>query len=509
MEENEALSDVTAVEGKKTNRPVVLATIMMAMFIGAIEANIVATAMPSIVADLGGFSLFTWVFSAFLLTQAVTVPLYGKLADLFGRKPVFIFGVVVFLIGSILCGLARTMHALVVFRFIQGIGAGAILPIAITIVGDIYSIEERAKIQGYISSVWGISSIVGPALGAVFVQYLHWAWVFWVNIPLGILSIAGLWLFLHENIETQKHQIDFRGAVLLLMGVSALMIVSIQGGSTWPWRSGPVFFLLGLTLISFILFIIREKKVAEPVMPLAIWKNPLIAVANLCAFTTGAVMIGVATFLPTYIQGVMGQAPAVAGLCLGMMSLGWPLASTVAGRIMIRYGYRSITLLGGAALVAGAIFFVTLQPGKGPIWAAAGAFLIGAGMGLSATTFIVAIQSSVDWTMRGAATASHMFMRILGNTVGAAVLGGVLNNYLSRFLQSRAGAAQIPLDLDVANLLLDPQRSSNLSDQVLLILRRGLTESLHIVYWGVLVLALLSVLLMYKLPRKLEHLDTK
>lgn len=502
MDENEAIFNAGVTEIKKTNRPVVLATIIIAMFTGAIEATIVATAMPSIVGDLGGFSLFTWVFSAFLLTQAVTVPLYGKLADLFGRKPVFIFGVVVFLIGSILCGFAQTMHALILFRFIQGIGAGAILPIATTIVGDIYSVQERAKIQGYIASVWGISSIIGPALGAVFVQYLHWAWIFWMNIPLGVASIAGIWFFLHENVETKRHNIDFLGAALLLIGVSALMIVSIQGGSSWPWLSVPVFFLLGIVLLSLFLFIRQEKKAAEPIMPMAIWNNRLIALANVCAFTTGAVMIGVATFLPTFVQGVMGLTPAVAGFTLAMMSIGWPLASTAAGRLMLRFGYRIITLVGGVALVAGSIFFITLQPEKGPLWAAVGTFLIGTGMGLTATTFIVSIQSSVDWKMRGAATASHMFMRILGNTVGAAVLGGVLNNYMSHFLQNRASSAKIPLGLDVVNLLLDPQKRGNLSATAISILQQGLAQSLYLVYWGVLAVALLSVLLMYYLPKK-------
>ena len=505
MKENEAIFNAGVTEHKKTNRPVVLAAIMMAMFTGAIEATIVATAMPSIVGDLGGFSLFTWVFSAFLLTQAVTVPLYGKLADLFGRKPVFVFGVVVFLIGSVLCGFAQTMYALILFRLIQGIGAGAILPIASTIVGDIYSLEERAKVQGYIASVWGISSIIGPALGAVFVQYFHWAWVFWVNIPLGVASIAGIWFFLHENVKTKQHNIDFLGAALLLVGVSALMIVSIQGGSTWPWRSKPVFFFLGIVLISLVLFIIREKRAAEPIMPMAIWNNRLIALANVCAFTTGVVMIGVATFLPTFIQGVMGLTPAVAGFTLAMMSIGWPLAATVAGRIMIKFGFRIIALVGGVALVAGAIFFVTLQPEKGPLWAAAGAFLVGAGMGLTATTFIVAIQSSVEWTMRGAATASHMFMRILGNTVGAAALGGVLNNYLNRFLQSQSESTNIPLDLDIANSLLDPHKRSGLTETAVSTLRQGLAEALNIVYWGVLAVALLSVLFIYYLPKKEEQ----
>lgn len=480
---------------KKTNRPMVFASIIVAMFITAIEGTIVSTAMPSIVGELGGFSLFSWAFSTFLLAQAVTIPIYGKFADLKGRKPIFTFGVVIFLIGSVLCGLAQSMKMLIFFRLLQGIGAGAIGSISTTIIGDIYNIEERAKIQGYISSVWGISSIVGPALGGIFVQYLHWSWVFWVNIPLGIISLAGIWLYLHEEVEGKEHQVDYPGAALLFIYISSLMFIFIEGGVTWPWVSWPIFILTGLFLLSFILFIKQEKRAVEPVMPLQIWRNPLIAVANIASLTTGAVMIGVTTFLPTFVQGVMGLSPTVAGFTLCAMSIGWPLASAFSGKIMLRYGYRKTSIAGGIILILGAIFFLTLVPEKGPIWAGIGSFLIGVGMGLTSTTFIVSIQSSVDWQTRGVATASNMFMRILGNTIGAALLGGILNIRMSSFLKAQPANIKIPQGLDITNVLLEPQKRASLSNEVLEVLKKGLTISLHNVYWGVFILSIVSLLL--------------
>ena len=277
----------------KTNHKLVLISIILAMFIAAIEGTIVATAIPSIVADLGGFSLFSWVFSSFLLAQAVTIPIYGKLADLYGRKPIFTFGILVFLTGSVLCGFAKTMNMLILFRLIQGLGAGAVQPIATTIVGDIFTMTERARIQGYISSVWGISSILGPGLGALFVQYISWSWIFWVNIPIGVFAICGIWFFMGETVHKQEHTIDYIGSALIFISISALMVVFIQAGTVWAWSSAPVLLLSGVCLVGIYLFIRQEKRAAEPIMPLEIWKDSLIVVSNLATLTTGVVLIGV------------------------------------------------------------------------------------------------------------------------------------------------------------------------------------------------------------------------
>ena len=486
----------------KTNRTVVLASIMLAMFMAAIEGTIVATAIPSIVGDLGGFSLFSWVFSSFLLAQAVTIPIYGKLADLYGRKPVFTFGVVIFLIGSVLCGFAKTMTMLILFRFVQGFGAGAVQPIATTIVGDIFSMTERARIQGYISSVWGVSSIIGPALGAFFVQYVRWSWIFWVNIPIGVFAVAGILLFLGETVDKKEHKIDYIGSALIFISISALMVVFIQAGTVWPWFSAPVIILLGVFFAGVYLFIFQEKRAAEPIMPLGIWKDSLIMVSNLATLTTGVLLIGISSFLPSYIQRVMEKPPIIAGFTLAFMTMGWTIAAILAGKVMFKFGFRRIAIVGGIWILVGSIFFVTLSPEKGWLWAGVGSFLIGIGMGLTRTVFIVGIQNSVKWEMRGVATASNMFMNILGNTMGAAILGGILNIKLASYLKRVRGQG---LNVDVINVLLDPVKRSTLSHGVLNTMTTGLALSLKYVYWGLFVSAVLSFILVLFYPAKVRN----
>jgi EmrB/QacA subfamily drug resistance transporter len=486
----------------KTNRPLVLAAVMLAMFMGAIEATIVSTAMPAIVADLGGFTLYSWVFSAYLLMNAVTVLIYGKLSDLFGRKPILFFGIIIFLIGSILCGFATSMESLIIFRLIQGFGAGAVTPIATTIVGDIYSAEERAQVQGYLASVWGISAVTGPAVGGLLVQYVSWNYVFWINIPLGILSLIGLGLFLHENVEKKKREIDYIGAFLLTVSISSLMFLLVEGGGRWSWGSWQVLGLIFLFLVTIIIFVYHEGRTKEPVMPFNIWKERSIFVANVTSLTTGIMLIGISSFLPTFVQGVMEQTPIVAGFTLTAMSIGWPIASTMSGKLLNSIGYRRTLLIGGAALIIGSMVFVTMTATSGPLWAALGSFIVGVGMGLTSTAFIVSIQSTVSWEQRGIATAANMFMRNLGNTIGAALLGGILNNRLASYLNANAGKTENQLTVDSANLLLKENERADLHVTVKELLQEGLTQSLHWVYYVVLTFAIISLILITFIPKQ-------
>lgn len=495
--------EVCVLSQRVTKRPFVLAAVMLAMFMSAVEATIVSTAMPSIVSELGGFSLYSWVFSAYLLMQVATVLIYGKISDLFGRKPVFVIGVSIFLIGSILCGLAHTMKWLIIFRFIQGIGAGAVMPIATTIVGDIYTKEERASIQGYLSSVWGISAVLGPVLGGIFVKYVSWVYVFWMNIPLGILAIIGVVFFLHENIEKKKPSIDYTGSFLLVVSVSALMLVLVEGGVHWKWTSWQVASLLTIFLVGFLLFILQERRALEPMMPLYIWKYKAIGVSNLASLTTGMILIGVSSFLPAFVQGVMEKSPMIAGFTLTTMSIGWPIASTLAGKMVIKVGYRKITVAGSIAIIIGSIFFITLSPEKGPIWAALGSFFVGAGMGLTTTSFIVSIQSTVGWSLRGVATASNMFMRTLGSAVGAALLGGLLNSRLQSFLVQKGIDDEVTIE--TANSLLNEAQRAHLVESTKQLLQEGLTISLHNVYWGVLLISVMTFVLVFFMPDTEEH----
>ena len=487
---------------KQTNRPLVLISVMLAMFMGAIEGTIVSTAMPAIVGELGGFTLYSWVFSAYLLMNSVTVLIYGKLSDLFGRKPILFVGIFIFLVGSILCGFADSMKMLIIFRLIQGFGAGAVTPIATTIVGDIYTQEERAKIQGYLSSVWGISAVLGPAIGGFLVQYVSWHYVFWINIPLGILSIAGLYFFLHEKVEKRQHKIDYPGAVLLTVAISSLMLILVEGGAHWAWTSFQSLALFILCAVSLFWFVLQENRAAEPMMPFNIWKERSIFIANVTSLTTGIMLIGISSFLPAYVQGVMGKTPIIAGFTLTAMSIGWPIASTLSGRMLITMGYRMTSIIGGGFLIAGSLFFALMTADSGPLWAAAGSFLIGVGMGLTSTAFIVSIQSTVNWQQRGIATASNMFMRNLGNTIGAAMLGGILNSRLSNYFSGHAVDGGKKLHVDSANQLLNGKGKNELTPKAIDVLQDGLTLSLHTVYYAVLAAAVISLILIMFLPRK-------
>ncbi|KAB2337726.1 MFS transporter [Cytobacillus depressus] len=475
---------------------------MLAMFMGAIEATIVSTAMPVIVGELGGFSLYSWVFSSYLLMNAVTVLIYGKLSDLFGRKPIIIIGIIIFLIGSILCGFASSMTMLIIFRLIQGLGAGAVLPIATTIVGDIYTIEERAKIQGYLSSVWGISAVMGPAIGGLLVEYASWHYVFWVNIPLGILAIFGIVKFLHEDIEKKKPQIDYLGTILLTVSISILMLVLVEGGTRWAWTSPIAISLFVISFIAFVFFVFQEKRAPEPLMPFNIWKVRSILIANIASLTTGVMLIGISSFLPAFVQGVMERSPIVAGFTLTTMSIGWPLAAWSAGRLLLKVGFRTTSILGGVFLIVGSIMFATLTPEGGPLWAASGSFLVGAGMGLTLTSFIVSIQSTVEWQQRGIATASNMFMRNLGNTIGAALLGGILNNRMMHYFRENGHSDSKDLSIDSTNILLNEDERNKLAGGLKVLLQDGLTFSLQSVYYTVLIFAIVSFILVLLLPKK-------
>ena len=488
-------------KNRKTNRPLVLISIILATFMSAVEGTIVSTALPEIVGELGGFSLYSWVFSAYLLMNTVTVLIYGKLADLFGRKPVLLFGIIVFMLGSLFAGFAWSMQSLIIFRLIQGFGAGAVTPIAMTIVGDIYTREERAKIQGYLSSVWGISAILGPALGGFFVQYSTWSWIFWLNIPLGVLAAGGLVFFFHEQVDRKKHKIDYIGAALITASITLAMYVFVEGGISFHWLSFESIIYFGLIAALVYFFVKHENRFEEPVMPFSVWRIRPILIANLTSLITGMILIGISSYLPAFVQGVMGLSPTIAGFTLTVMSIGWPIASTASGHLLLRIGYRNTCIVGGFFLVLGGTVFMLLPHIPNPFLAAFGSFLIGAGMGLTSTAFIVSIQSTVEWEARGAATAANMFMRNLGNTIGAAVLGGILNNRLQSYFTNQELTGE-KLDVNSVNELLSAEVRNTLAPDRLAELQGGLTSALEYVYAGVCILGLLALFLILLMPKK-------
>jgi EmrB/QacA subfamily drug resistance transporter len=425
-----------------SRRKLILAACMAASFMAAVEATIIATAMPSIASSLGGFGLFAWVFSAYMLTQAATIPVYGRLADIYGRRKIFFLGALLFLLGSTLCGFAHSMLQLVAFRAIQGLGAGGVQPIANTIVGDIYTPVERARVQGMLSGVFGVSAVIGPSLGAFIVQYGDWPVVFWMNLPIGAAAIAMIAMFLPEHVQSRAHHIDYQGSVLLLLAIGMLMLLMQSAGLSGLEQAAvaAIFVLAGVALV------LHERRVAEPMLPLELWRNRVIVSSSIGSLVTGTLMMGVTAYLPTYVQGNMGRGPDVSAVILALMSVVWVLGSATAGLCLPCTTYRRIATLGALALIAGAAMLIALTPARGPVWAGAGAVLIGAGMGFCNTTFMVSVQTSVAWGQRGAATSSTMFLRFLGQSLGAALFGAVLSVSLRNHTAEAAHALDRLMD---------------------------------------------------------------
>jgi EmrB/QacA subfamily drug resistance transporter len=420
-------SSTTLDVGFRSERGPILIALMVTTGLVAIDSTILATAVPTITQDIGGFSQFPWLFSIYLLAQAVSVPVYAKLSDVIGRKPIILIGVGLFLLGSILCGFAWSMPALIAFRVVQGLGAGAVQPMAITIAGDIYTVAERAKTQGYLASVWAISSVVGPTLGGVFSQFLSWRWIFFVNVPLCVVAIVLLVRVFHEKIEHRKHRVDYLGAVLLTVSLSLLILAVLEGGQAWTWSSVQsigAFVIGGLLLVAFVF---AERRAAEPILPLWVFSRRLLLTTALISVGVGAILIGLTSYVPTYLESALGTTPIVAGLTLAVLTIGWPISASLSGRLYLRIGFRATALIGMSLVVVGAVILAafTMTPMLAVV--AVSCFLIGLGLGLVATPTLIAAQSSVGWNERGVVTGTNLFSRSIGSAVGVAIFGAVAN----------------------------------------------------------------------------------
>ena len=424
--------------GLRSERGPVLLAVMLSMSLVAIDATILATAVPAVVGDLGGFSQFPWLFSVYLLAQAVTVPIYAKLADLYGRKPVMLVGIGLFVVGSLLCGLAWGMTSLIVFRALQGIGAGAVQPIGQTIIGDIYTVEERAKVQAYLASVWAVSAILGPTLGGVFSDYLSWRWVFLVNLPFGLAAAVMFWRGFHENVERRRHRIDYAGALLLTAGTLLLLLGLLEGGVRWAWDSPVSITILSAAAVVLVVFGLVERRAAEPVLPSWVLRHRAVVAAMTTTLIVGVLMMGMTTYVPLYGQAVLGHGAVTSGLALAAIALGWPLSASNSGRLYLTVGFRNTMLIGGVISAAGAGLLLLVGPGSSILVLAAPCFVMGLGFGLVASPAIIAAQSSVSWEQRGVATGTTMFSRSIGSAVGVAVCGAIVNGVVVSRLGRKA-----------------------------------------------------------------------
>jgi EmrB/QacA subfamily drug resistance transporter len=416
--------------GFRSERGPVLIGVMLATGLVAIDSTVIATAVPSIVASVGGFHAFPWLFSVYLLAQAVTVPVYGKLADLFGRKPVMLFGIGLFLVGSILCGAAWSMGALIAFRTVQGLGAGAVQPMAMTIVGDLYSVQERAKVQGYLASVWAVSAVVGPTLGGVFSEYVSWRWIFFVNIPLCLVAAATIGLRFAERIERRQPRIDYAGATVLTVALTLLVLGLLQGGQAWAWTSPQSIAVLATGAVLLAVLVPIERRAAEPIIPLRLLRHRLLVTTNLVAAAVGAILLGLTSYVPTYAQDVLGTGPLVAGFALAALTLGWPLSASQSGRVYLRIGFRGTAALGGAVVVLCTCLLLLLGQHSSVYQVGVTCFVIGLGMGFAAAPTLIAAQAAVRWQQRGVVTAANMFFRSTGSAVGVAAFGAIVNGTL-------------------------------------------------------------------------------
>ena len=491
--------------GLRSERGPVLFAVMLCVALVALDSTIIATAVPSVIADLGGFAQFPWLFSIYLLTQAVTVPIYGKYADVVGRKPVMFFGIAVFLLGSVLCGVAWSMPALIVARAVQGIGAGAVQPMSMTMIGDLYTVEERARVQGYVASVWGISSVVGPTLGGLFSEYLSWRWIFFINLPLGALAAYMFARNFSEQVVRRRHRIDYAGTVLLTTGCSLVIFGLLEGGVRWGWASPTSLLLFAVGLAALVSFVLVERTAAEPALPLWVFRRRILTAANLIALVVGAMLIGLSSYVPTYVQGVLGTGALVAGLALAALTMGWPIAATLSGRLYMRIGFRRTALIGSVFIVSGALLASVLRADSS-VWQVAGTcFVLGLGMGLVSSPTLVAVQSVVGWDRRGVVTATNLFCRSLGSAIGVAVLGAIANSTLShRFSNPPAGVAA-PRSVDATSLVLTSTGESPHSPAATFV-RSALYDASHHVFVGLVVIAVLMVGALLLMPKKTEPL---
>jgi EmrB/QacA subfamily drug resistance transporter len=422
--------------GLRSERGPILLAVMLSIGLVAIDSTILATAVPAVVSDLGGFTSFPWLFSIYLLAQAISVPVYGKLADLYGRKPLMLLGVGLFVLGSLLCGLAWGMTALIVFRVIQGLGAGAIAPIGMTILGDIYSMQERAVVQGYTASVWAMAALIGPTLGGIFSDTIGWRWIFFVNLPLGAAAGWVLWRRFEEKVARRKHRIDYLGSALLGLGGTSLLLALLEGGVQWAWDAPVSIALFVASAALLVGFVLVESRAREPVLPLWVFRMRVLNVTNAGSLVVGVLLMGLSSYVPLFSQRVLGTGALVAGLALAAMTIGWPIAASTAGRLYLTIGFRATLSIGAVFALAGALILVSVDGSSSVYHLALACFVMGVGFGYVASPGVVAAQSAVSWSSRGVATGANMFSRSVGSALGVAAFGAVVNSFVSSHLGS-------------------------------------------------------------------------
>jgi EmrB/QacA subfamily drug resistance transporter len=397
-----------------------MAGLMLAIFVAAMDSTVVGTALPTVAHQLGDFSLYPWVFSGYLLTATTTVPIWGRLADLFGRRRVLLAGLGIFVVASVLCGLSPSMPALIVFRTLQGVGAGCLQPLIFTIVSDLFPVAQRARLQGFFSAMWAIASLIGPTIGAVFVSTIGWRWIFGINLPIGLVAGALLWGYRERRPEGRRQRVEVLGALMLTAGVGVLLWGVGTGSSNarpiWPAAAA------GVALLTA--FVLRERRSESPTVPLDLLGRRLIALAIATTMVAGTVMFSITAYVPLYVQNGLGGSPYAAGAAAAPIAFGWPVGSVLAGQLLLKVGFWRLVIAGASALVGGCAMLATIA--HSALSAGVSVAVIGLGMGLLSLPLLLVIQGAADWSRRGAATALNQFSRTIGGAVGVSLLGVLL-----------------------------------------------------------------------------------
>jgi EmrB/QacA subfamily drug resistance transporter len=500
-------------EMSERKRSAVTAGVMLGMFLAAFEMTGVGTALPTIIASLGGLNHYSWVFSAYLITSTVTVPIWGKLSDLYGRRPTYQISIAIFLVGSVLSGLSTSMPQLIAFRALQGLGAGGILPLGQTIIGNIYTLEQRARKQALFSGVWGLASIVGPIAGGFITDMLSWRWIFYINIPFGFAAALIMGVALQEPKRERRPVIDYAGAAVLIAAISMFMLALGEGGGTLATMTNSRnLALFGGAAAFSLLLVYVERRAHDPLIPFDLFRNRVVTAVSVAGFTAGAAMFGAILFVPLFAQAALGTTATGAGTILIPLMVAWVATSTIGGRLLLRIGYRTTSTIGCVVLTTAFVLLSTVDRQQELGWLYLYLTLIGAGLGLTMLTLLMAIQQAVERTQLGIATSINQFTRLIGGAVGVAFMGVVLSSGLATNLHEIARRGTSILSTEQAsalasnpNALIEPHERAALHPETLEALRGSLTGALQSVFRVAAAFAVFALIAVSFLPQRISR----
>jgi len=493
----------------RKSRSLIIAAALVALFLGAMDALIMSAAMPTIVADLGGLHLYSWVYSAYFLSRAISLPVFGKLADLFNNKKIFLISIGIFIVSSFAAGFSTNMTFLIIARVFQGIGAGGNFALVYIVLADISTPQERARTMSFASSIWGIASVLGPTLGGFIVTYFSWRWIFFINVPLGLLSMAGLAFFLVELREKRKKvYLDFKGVITLSTTILGILTIFLVGGRTFTWFSPQMAILWVVTLLSGFGLYYSEKQAIDPILPLDFFKNRGFSMGNLAVFLSSFSIFALFAFAPLFIQGSLGRSPMQVGLAMLSLSLGWSMGSLVLGQVSNWLGIKRAAILGALLLITGCLLTLRFNVNTTMVTCFVVFQVVGLGMGFVTLATLVVVQNSVNIADLGVATSSNQFARTLGGTVGVGICGGFMTSRLAgaidtlvaKGLMDNAGDSVL-MDLSKNfEALLQPEFQSRIGGSTLTAIQEAIAGSVSIVFWIILFAAVLCLMFCLLLP---------